>query len=224
MRIGFKNTLLALLCCLLAYGAYLYTLDADDMPPLKDGDLIFQTSWTDQSLAIGLATASPYIHGGIIRQAGSGFVVIEAAATVKETPLREWIGRGILGRFALYRHRDLNPGLASRLLEAAKAYYGRLYDHYFSFDNDTIYCSELIYLAFKDAGIAVDAPEKIAALYINNAMTKKLIEQRWEQYPSCKGKGFSFEQCYDVIMEQEIISPERIATDSHIERIFTNYP
>ncbi|WP_198931589.1 YiiX/YebB-like N1pC/P60 family cysteine hydrolase, partial [Rhizobium rhizosphaerae] len=126
-----------------------------DLPPLKDGDLIFQTSTSNQSLAILAATASAYSHMGIVRLTESGPVVIEAAGRVRETPLAAWIARGVLRRVAVYRDPALTPEDAERVLARARTLYGRPYDIFFSFDNDAIYCSELPYLAFQAVGLSL---------------------------------------------------------------------
>jgi hypothetical protein len=225
MKKRFSHKTAALLLCGLSiiYGAYLSTRDMSDLPPLQNGDLIFQTSWTDQSIAIGLATGSLYIHTGIIKENGDGFSVIDAGRVVRETPLKSWIEGGILKRFSVYRYRGLSKDKAAAIITAAESHYGKPYDHYFSFDNEAIYCSELPYLAFKAAGLNLGEAEKIGSLYINNTFVKKLIEQRWERYPACQGKELSFEQCYGVIMSQPLISPESLAADKNLERIFTNY-
>lgn len=219
-----KKIFVFLLLIFFTYTLYLSTLDLSDTPPLKDGDLVFQSTRTDQSIAIALASGSWYIHTGIIKKTPGGLVVVEAGRTVGERPLQEWVDSGILKRFAVYRYRDLTEDQAQKVLAAAKAYYGKPYDHYFSFDNDAIYCSELEYLAFKDAGIPLSQPEKIGQIHINNPFTRKLIEQRWQKYPKCQGKDLTFDQCYDIIMSQELISPIGITRDSHLERIFSNYP
>jgi uncharacterized protein YycO len=214
----------SLLAALFVYAGYLSTLNQADLPPLKDGDLVFQSTWVPGSMAIGLASGSIYIHTGIIKHTDNGVVVIQASSTVTETPLDRWIDQGVLGRFALYRYKDLSQAQATAILSAAKAYYGKPYDHFFSFDNDAIYCSELDYLAFKDAGVSLGKVEQIGSLGINNRFVRKLIEQRWQYYPACAGKGYNFETCYDVIMNGKLITPASIAADPHLERIFSNYP
>lgn len=214
----------ALLIIIGSYSGYLYTLDESKLPPLKNGDLIFQTTAMPGAMAIGLASLSPYIHTGIIKMTDKGASVVHAADVVLETPLSEWIDSGVLQRFSVYRHKTLTPEQAEDILEVAKTYYGKPYDHYFSFDNDSIYCSELEHLAFNAVGVSVGKVEKIGSLNINNQFAKKLIEQRWQKYPACVGKGYTFEGCYDVMMKQELITPASIARDANVERIFTNYP
>lgn len=206
------------------YASYLSTLGENDLPPLKDGDLVFQTTWTNQSLAVGVATGSLYLHTGIIKQTDKGPVVIHAAQQVVEEPLHDWIKGGILQRFAVYRHKGLGAEQSKRIVEKAEAYLGRRYDFHFLFGNQEIYCSELPYLSYKDSGITLGKAEKVGELSINNRFVKKLIEQRWQDHPKCEGKNMNFEQCYDIIMSQELISPAALAEDKNMERLFSNYP
>jgi hypothetical protein len=97
---------------------------------------------------------------GIVKNNGKTLEVIEATRTAKETPLRDWIGHGLLKRAAIYRDPDLTPEQAKQILAAARALYGKPYDIFFSFNNDAIYCSELPYLSYKAAGISIGKSRK----------------------------------------------------------------
>ena len=221
-----KNLLLALCVSLGIYAAYLNTHGVDDLPPLQNGDLVFQTSWTGlPTMAIGFASASLYIHTGIVHVPENGEpIVIEAARTVSEIPLREWVDRGILGRFSAFRYNGLTPEQGSKIIETARTYLGLPYDHLFSFGKDAIYCSELEYYAFNESGVPLSEPEKIGDLHINNRFVKQLIEQRWQRYPACAGQDLTFEQCYTRIMEGQLVTPAHIARDPKLTLLFSNYP
>ncbi|NBO17985.1 MAG: peptidoglycan peptidase [Proteobacteria bacterium] len=221
-----KRALLAAIAALFCYAAYLATLGVEDLPPLHDGDIVFQSSWTGlPSLAIGFASTSWYIHTGIVHVNENGeTIVIEAARQVSEIPLREWVERGILRRFSAYRYNGLTPEQGKSIVAAARKYMGLPYDHYFSFGKDAIYCSELEYYAFNESGVPLAQPEKIGSLNINNRFVKQLIEQRWQNYPACKGQDISFEECYARIMDGELITPASIARDTRLTLIFNNYP
>lgn len=195
-----------------------------DYPPLQDGDLIFLTSTSSQSSAILVATADPYTHMGIIKNNGDQFVVVEAKGVVKETPLDEWIERGVLSRMAIYRKPILTLKQADQIIAATRKYYGKPYDIFFSFTNDAIYCSELPYLAYKEAGLDIGKVQKVSELNFDNALVRKLIEQRWERHHECKVKGYDFKQCYAHILRQDLVTPASIASDPQFEQIFSNYP
>ena len=161
-----KRLALAILAVVIVASAGLgYAFHSPKYPPLKDGDLVFETSSNPQATAILIATASPYTHMGIIKTDRDGVLVVEAAATVKETPLADWVKRGVLDRVVIYRDPDLTPEQAKAVLAAAEKLYGRPYDIFFSFNNEALYCSELPYLAFKAAGIDTGKVQKISDLY-----------------------------------------------------------
>jgi hypothetical protein len=89
----------------------LYLLGCGDSAAeqLRDGDIIFQTSRSDQSVAIQKATHSPCSHMGIVFLRNGSPYVYEAIDTVQYTPLRKWVdvvlGSGIRDMVEiLYRH------------------------------------------------------------------------------------------------------------------------
>src|SRR5262249_40292050 len=84
-------------------------------PAVKDGDIIFQTSKSSQSVAVQHATHSKYSHMGIIFLRDQKPYVLEASATVKYTPLGVWIARGQGGGFVVKRLRsELTPAQIER--------------------------------------------------------------------------------------------------------------
>ena len=196
----------------------------DNYPPLRDGDLVFQTSKSSQSSAIFVATASAFTHMGIVRNDGGKISVIEASRTVRETPLKEWVNRGDMARVAIYRDPTLTPDQAKRVLSAAKALYGRPYDLFFSFNNDAIYCSELPYLAYKAAGISIGRLQKVSELHFDNMRVRNLIQQRWQRDAECTARGYDFDQCFNHILNQQLITPASIAADPRFKQIYSNYP
>lgn len=189
---------------------------------LKDGDIVLQTSTTRQSAAVGMASGSLYTHMGIIKMTDKGPVVVEAAGPVRETPLGEWIKRGYLERMTVMRYKDLPSSKAKKILNEAKRYYGQAYDTMFIFDNGKLYCSELVYLAFKRAGLEIGMVQQVRDMSLNNSTVQRLFEQRWRDHPSCKKVKTSAE-CWDKVMDQKLITPVSLARDSNLERIYTNY-
>lgn len=202
----------------------LYVTANQNYPPLEDGDLIFQTHISNQSSAILFATASPFTHMGMIKKKGADIVVVEAAGDVGETPFNTWVSRGVLGRVAIYRDPSMTPKDAQRILAHAKTLYGKSYDIFFSLKNDKYYCSEVPYVSYQSAGLSIGKVQKISSLNMNNAAVKKLVEQRWERYPDCKARKYNFEQCYQYILDQDIITPASIAEDDQLQKIYSSYP
>jgi Permuted papain-like amidase enzyme, YaeF/YiiX, C92 family len=102
-----KRLILSAFVVLLTTSCLWATSAKVSFPPLKDGDIIFQTSTSSQSGAIFAATRNSFTHMGIIKVLNDSFVVIEASNVVKETGLDEWVNRGLLNRVAVYRDDDL---------------------------------------------------------------------------------------------------------------------
>ena len=101
--------------------------------------------------AIEGATASPYSHCGILHWNGSGWEVLEAVQSVTSTPLAEWIARSRDGNYAVFRLTKEHQAKIGQFIRAARSYEGRPYDIRYDFDDDSIYCSELVYKAFRTA-------------------------------------------------------------------------
>lgn len=141
------------------------TQRADRFVP-KPGDLLFQDLDAGPLCdAIERVTAGydgvNLSHVGLVaRDAHQGLVVVEAVSTgVVATPLPKFLARSLDDR-----HRPkvlagrLNPavvpdcrGLIRRAIEQARALEGKAYDKQFLIGNDSYYCSELVYEAFRRA-------------------------------------------------------------------------
>lgn len=188
----------------------------------RDGDLIFHDSGRNiQTRAIALATGSPYTHTGIIKLTRKGPVVIEAVGPVIETPLEKFIARGRGKIYSVYRVKNLSGEKAQKVIAEAKKFYGRPYDIFFRMDDQRIYCSELPYKAFAAAGVPIGQPQKFRELNINNQYVRALFQARWQEHPECR-KGISSEQCWNIMLNQEIISPGRLTEDARLKHIYSS--
>ena len=151
---------------------------------VRDGDIIFQESRSDQSLAIQLATHSSYSHMGLILfQNGQPFV-LEAIAHVQLTPLREWTARGKGGRFVVKRLRDASvlsdPRTVLALKITALSFVGKSYDPYFEWSDERIYCSELVWKAFeRSLGIRLGALAPLGTFDLSDHIVKAKLARRF---------------------------------------------
>lgn len=129
---------------------------------LRPGDLLFQDSDCGplcdaiEKVTTGVEGAN-FTHVGIVAKGGSdNFVVIEAVSSgVKATELQTFLNRSsdlkgrpkvVVGRLKKPYHR-----LISGALQEAIHLEGKPYDKVFAINNDTYYCSELIYEIFRRA-------------------------------------------------------------------------
>lgn len=135
----------------------------------KEGDIIFQTSQSQQSPLIQTATRSKITHCGIIVMKNGKPYVLETLKTLVVTPLDKFIARGEGGKYWLKRSNK----------ESIKIkyddYLGMPYDLAFKFDNGRFYCSELIYDIYKNQlGIELCKPKKVSDYFIFG--TDKLLQ------------------------------------------------
>lgn len=150
---------------------------------LRDGDIIFHTSKSGQSIAIQRATRSRYSHMGmIVHRSGKPFV-LEAVATVRYTPLAEWIKRGEGEHFVVMRLTDTsllgNEG-RERLLKAASGMVGRPYDLTFEWSDARIYCSELVWKAYHRAlDLEVGKLATLGQFDLTDPAVKKKLSERY---------------------------------------------
>jgi hypothetical protein len=147
----------------------------------KVGDIVFQTSLSKQSTAVQLATNSPYSHMGIILRKKDGFYVLEAVQTVKFTPLKEWLNRGKNKHYVIKRlKKEISSEEASKIQDASKKYFAKLYDLTFEWSDEKIYCSELVWKLYKDAlNIELAPLNKLSSFNLSNPIIKAKLKERY---------------------------------------------
>jgi hypothetical protein len=150
----------------------------------QNGDLIFHISKSEQSEAIQLATKSEYSHCGLIYKKENDFFVVEAIQPVRLTPLDEWIARGEKGHYVVKRlkHADqiLTPDILKNMKIEGEKFIGKNYDFNFNWNDDKIYCSELVWKIYKRAtGIEIGKLEKLGDFDLTNNNVKTILEKRY---------------------------------------------
>ena len=120
------------------------TAQTDPIKEVREGDVIFQTSQSQQSPLIQIATRSKISHCGIIVMKNGKPYVLETLKTLVVTPLDKFIARGEGGKYWLKRSNKKNIKIKYT------SYLGKPYDLAFKFDNGKFYCSELIYDIYKN--------------------------------------------------------------------------
>lgn len=166
-----------LLVCLLACGG-----DSEYTP--RDGDILFQTSRSEQSQAIQLATHSRYSHMGVVTVEDGTPYVFEAVGPVKRTPLAEWIARGEVGHFVAKRLRRADEVLTAaalgRMREVGRDFVDRGYDHDFAWSDDQLYCSELVWKIYQRAlGLEIGALQKFGEFDLSHPVVQAKMHERW---------------------------------------------
>jgi hypothetical protein len=153
---------------------------------LHDGDIIFQTSRSSQSAAIQIATHSRYSHVGIIFFKKGKPYVFEAVGTVRYTPLKQWIDRGIKKHYVIKRLRNAEKVMTALSIEKLKLvaaqFRGKPYDHAFGWSDDRIYCSELIWKIYdRGIGVQIGRLKKLRDFDLSNDVVKNKMKERYGQ-------------------------------------------
>ena len=170
----------------LAVLGLLYLLGCGDSfaEQLRDGDILFQTSRSEQSTAIQKATHSQYSHMGIVFLKNGSPYVYEAIKTVQYTLLRKWVDRGDGGHYLVRRLREADRILTSKavtkLRQAGSKFQGKPYDSSFEWSDDRMYCSELVWKIYdRGLGIRVGRLQKIRDLDLSDSIVKTKIKERY---------------------------------------------
>ena len=171
----------------------------------QDGDIIFQSLPRNKlTKTIEGTTHSPYSHCGVVLKKDNKWVVIEALVKVKYTSLSKWIRQGRYGKFAVYR---LKPGYKSvipRFLEELKGFINLPYDFKYKMDDDEIYCSELIFKAFKKA-----SDEELGKLVKLGDLDWKPYEEIIEYFEGSKAP-----------LERIMITPKHLSEARQLKKVF----
>lgn len=164
---------------LLASGSLVHAL-----PGLIDGDIVFHTSRSTQSLAVQRATGSRYSHMGVVFHQGGKPYVLEAVETVRYTPLDRWVARGVNGEVVVKRlsnaKASLTPARTQRLRAAAEQFLGRPYDLQFGWSDKKIYCSELVWKAYDRAlGVRIGALQRVRDFNLVDPAVRAKMNERY---------------------------------------------
>jgi uncharacterized protein YycO len=151
---------------------------------IKDGDIIFHTSNSDQSKPIQLATKSKYSHCGIIYKKGNDIFVYEAVGPVKLTPIKEWIARGKNNSYVIKRLKNaenmITPDVLKKMKQVGDKFKGKPYDKTFEWSDNRIYCSELVWKIYQQAtGLEIGKLQKLKEFDLSDARVKAIMKTRY---------------------------------------------
>ena len=177
-----------------------FTAQTGAVKNVKEGDVIFQTSQSEQSPLIQIGTRSMITHCGIVVMKGSKPYVLETQRTIVLTPFDKFIARGKDGRYWLKRSKKDNIKIKYN------SYLGKPYDLAFKFDNGKFYCSELIYdIYIKQLGIELCKPKKVGDYLILGTDELPKIEK------AMKKRG--------ITKEQYAVAPVDIFNSEHLNGV-----
>jgi inner membrane protein len=186
-------------------------IQADNLDEVrfKEGDILFQTSISGQGQAIQLATKSKYTHCGIILEKAGQLYVYEAINKMAWTTIQEWIRRGDNEHYVLMRLKDrdrlLTPAKLTALKNEGRKLSQKTYDLLFQWNDDKIYCSELVWkMYYRGAGIRFAPLRAFKDYNLDSEVVKMLIQKRY-------GQNFS--------LEEKAVSPDDLLQSPLLEKI-----
>ncbi|KAK2617381.1 YiiX family permuted papain-like enzyme [Leptospira interrogans] len=185
-----------------------FYLSSEPIDKIKEGDLIFQETFSEQGKAIKIATRSRYTHVGIIFKYKEKLKVLEAVEPVKITEIDTFISKGKNKHFVIKRLANSDMLLTEekiRLMKSiGKQYIGKHYDIYFNWSDEKIYCTELAWKIFKQAlNIELTEEKRLKDFDLSNPAVKYLMKKRY-------GKNIPFNDF--VVSPADMFSSKKLKT------------
>ncbi len=182
-----------------------FSMAGTDYRP-QHGDVIFQMLANSRLMEmIAGTTGSDYTHCGIVEYRYGNWWVIEAVGPVRSIRMESWIKRGRDKGFAVYRLKNTEDAAINKFIAAANTYLGRPYDIRYRFDDEYIYCSELVFKAYRTA-TGDDLGEIV-----------QLKDLNWQPYTNLIRE---LEMGGPVPLERKIITPLHLAQAEQLEFVF----
>ena len=178
----------------------------------KDGDIIFQSSQSEQCEAVRIATNSKFSHCGIIFYEGEKCYVYEAVQPVKKTLFKDWIKHGLDSKCLIMRLKDttsLNKSSLDKMQSYSKNFFNKDYDIYFEWSDEKIYCSEYVWKIYKTgANIELCNLEKLSSFNLEDYRVKAILKERYGS---------------NIPLNEKVVAPSQLAKSDKLITIFDNY-
>jgi hypothetical protein len=152
-------------------------------------------------------TESKWCHCGVVDQKDGQWMVCEAVGDgVRYTPLAFFLLRGDEIDFEVYRLTGDSRHLAPDLAQCCQKYLGRPYDIQYELDDEKIYCSELVYKAFRDAtdGGVVSTVDRFGDL-------------NWAEF---KDDIAHYHGSENLPLDREVVTPVSLTRSQQLVKVF----
>lgn len=171
----------------------------------QTGDLVFHESTSSQAAFLKLATGSRYTHVGVVVVEDGQRWVYEAVQPVQRTRYDAWVDRGVDDHVVLLRPKTaLTDDQQATLTAYVTSQLGKDYDALFAWTDDTMYCSELVYKAYAEAGVTLVPLRTFGDYDLSDPQVQQLIAARW---------GPRFDE------DAEVVGPADLMESPYLERL-----
>lgn len=179
----------------------------------QNGDIIFQTSESEQCEAVRIATNSKFSHCGIIFIENGKTYVYEAVQPVKVTLFQDWITHGKKSQYVVKRLKNSRKQLTIEQIKAMKEYgksmVNKNYDIYFGWSDSEIYCSELVWKIYKNgANIELCSTKELKDFNLNHPLVQRIMYQRYGS---------------QIPYSEKVVAPSQLHDSELLETVFDNY-
>ncbi|MGB8853220.1 MAG: YiiX/YebB-like N1pC/P60 family cysteine hydrolase [Pirellulales bacterium] len=151
-------------------------------------------------------TESKWCHCGVVDKKNGRWVVCEAVGDgVRYTPLAHFLLRGDEIDFAVYRLQGDFKKHAAELAKCCKPYVGRPYDIQYELDDEKLYCSELVYKAYRDATHGDEL-----------GLVQRFGELNWQDF---KADIAHYHGSDDLPLDRQIVTPVSLTWSKQLEKV-----
>lgn len=175
------------------------------LPPVFDGDIIFQNSKMPQAQLLHLLVGGKYNNVGLIfqRKKDGLLMVVDAVDSVRMTPLTDWVNASDSGHVCLMRLKDANKTLneekVKSLRDAVKAYRGIPFDPVLNWDDSGLYSSEFVWKVYNNAMMLKLCPTRTVADFDISADEKMRLNKKYGKNVSDRDEAVSPDDIYHSV-------------------------
>ncbi|MDF1713329.1 MAG: YiiX/YebB-like N1pC/P60 family cysteine hydrolase [Akkermansiaceae bacterium] len=178
----FRYIALLLVCNgIAAGGLFSFKKRGPQYERLQTGDIVFQDTGGEQGAAVKAATGSNYTHCGVVFEQDGKLYVLEAVQPVSVVTLENFRKRSrIFHARRLQDQGKLNQKALHKALNWGRSQIGKDYDLMFQWDDETLYCSELVWKIYKKStGLELCQPKTFKSYFLDRPEVRRVIAQRY---------------------------------------------
>jgi uncharacterized protein YycO len=203
---------LVLMLFVLVFAGKKYVFGNNTKLEYQNGDMILQTNTSGQGLAIQLATNSKYTHIGVLFKENNEWMVYEAVQPVQKVTLSEFILRGENSQYTVLRLKNDSLVKLDHVTQKMKNYLlkqiDKDYDWVFNWSEEEMYCSELVYKAYLNAGIKISDTKLLKDYKLSHPIVQAQLKERYGN---------------NIPLNDTMVAPSDIAEDHRLKVVFDNY-
>jgi uncharacterized protein YycO len=203
---------LVLMLFVLVFAGKKYVFGNKTKLEYQNGDMILQTNTSGQGLAIQLATNSKYTHIGVLFKENNEWMVYEAVQPVQKVTLSEFILRGENSQYTILRLKNDSLVKLDHVTQKMKNYLlkqiDKDYDWVFNWSEEEMYCSELVYKAYLNAGIKISDTKLLKDYKLSHPIVQAQLKERYGN---------------NIPLNDTMVAPSDIAEDHRLKVVFDNY-